>query len=127
MTQPAKKIYIPAEYLLLEEKAEYQSEYFQGEISMMAGGNKNHNRIINNLAMVLSAAFANRPCEYFTENLRLLVSKKGLYTYPDLMAVCREIQVAETEAETVTNPDLLVEIISETSLFYDRTIKFKFY
>lgn len=61
--------YTPAEYLVLEEKAKYKSEYFHGKIVAMAGASLNHSRIVRNLSALLNQAFAAKPCEVFTTDV----------------------------------------------------------
>ncbi len=128
MTQALKKQhYTPEEYFALEQTNAYKSEYYQGDIFQMAGGSLNHNRIIGNVRGLLRQAFATRPYEVFSENVRLQVQRIGFYTYPDVMAICGDLQFAANEANTITNPTVIVEVLSESSENCDRTLKFGFY
>ena len=78
--------YTPEEYLALERRAPYKSEYYRGEIFAMSGASREHNRIALNLASALNAQLANGPCEAFVADLRVQVAPSGLYTYPDIVA-----------------------------------------
>jgi Uma2 family endonuclease len=127
MTQAAKKLYTPQEYLALEETAEYKSEYYQGEIFAMAGGSINHNRIVGNVSAALNVAFANRPCEAFASDMRVQVRQDGFYTYPDVAIVCGEIEFSQGRDDTITNPVIIVEVLSPSTKNYDRTTKFELY
>ncbi len=127
MLKPQKTYYTPEEYLALEEEAEYRSEYYQGEIFAMSGGSANHNRIIKNLVIALESAFEGKPCEAFITDMRLLVKKNGLYTYPDVMAVCGGLEFAEGRDDTLTNPAVIVEVLSKSTEGYDRGAKFELY
>jgi Uma2 family endonuclease len=127
MAIPAKKLYTPEEYLVLEERAEQRSEYYDGEIFAMAGDSANHNQIVINLAIALESAFEKKPCRVFATDMRLLVTKSGLYTYPDVMVVCGKLEFVPGRNDTVTNPILIVEVLSESTQGYDRTTKFRFY
>jgi len=127
MLKPDQKYYTPEEYLTLEEAAEYRSEYYQGEIFAMSGGSANHNRIIKNLVIALESNFENKPCEAFITDMRLLVKKNGLYTYPDVMAVCDQLEFAEERDDTLTNPTVIVEVLSKSTQDYDRGGKFTLY
>ena len=122
-----QKYYTPEEYLALEEAAEYRSEYYQGEIFAMSGSSANHNRIARNLVIALESAFENKPCESFINDMRLLVKKNGLYTYPNVMVVCGQIKFVEGRTDTVTNPVVVIEILSESTQDYDRGSKFMLY
>lgn len=119
--------YTPEEYLALEEGADYRSEYFGGEIFAMSGGSANHNRIARNLIVGLDAAFADQPCEAFINDMRLLVKANGLYTYPDVMAVCGQLDFAPGRTDTLTNPALIIEVLSKSTAGYDRGAKFELY
>lgn len=127
MLQATKKYYTPEEYLALEEVAEYKSEYFRGEIFAMAGGSVNHTRIAVNIAGSLNAAFEGRPCEAFTSDLQVQVKKNGLYTYPDVSVVCGEPEFADNKNIQLTNPQVIVEVLSPSTANYDRTKKFELY
>ena len=119
--------YTPEEYLAIEEAAPYRSEYFNGEIFAMSGGSANHNRIARNLVMAMEAAFTGKPCEAFIADMRLLVQKNGLFTYPDVMVVCGGLQFAPSRRDTLTNPVVIMEVLSKSTEGYDRGAKFELY
>lgn len=119
--------YTLQEYFDLEETAEYKSEYYQGEIFAMAGGSANHNLIALNVATIFNLAFEQRPCRTFMSDMRLLVKAADLYTYPDIMIVCGQLKFAHKRTDIITNPVLIVEILSKSTESYDRGHKFKFY
>lgn len=127
MLQHEQKYYSPEEYLALEEAADCKSEYYEGEIFAMSGGSANHNRIARNLLIALEAAFENRPCETFINDMRLLVKENGLYTYPDIMVVCGQIDFVEERNDTITNPVVIMEVLSKSTQDYDRGSKFTLY
>lgn len=119
--------YTPAEYLALEEKAEYKSEYFQGKIVAMAGASLNHSRIVRNLSALLNQAFAAKPCEVFTTDVRLWIEKRNFFTYPDVIVVCDEPQFFKDRTDTITNPQIIIEVLSKSTAEYDRSDKFHAY
>ncbi len=118
MSPPVKNSYTPEEYLALEEAADYKSEYYQGEIFMMAGGSVNHNAISSNINTELNLALRSRPCRVFSSDMKVLVSQKGYYTYTDSMVVCGEVE---------TDPLVIVEVLSPSSQDFDRRGKFELY
>ena len=127
MFQKQQDFYTVEEYFALEKLADYKSEYYQGEIFAMAGGSANHNRIARNVCVALSNALGSRPCEVFISDMRLLVERKGLYTYPDVMVVCGQLEFVEGRTDTITNPTVIVEVLSASTEAYDRGKKFEFY
>ncbi|WP_019502929.1 Uma2 family endonuclease [Pseudanabaena sp. PCC 6802] len=102
--QTKQRYFTPAEYLELEEKAEFRSEYHDGEIVAMTGGSINHNRIVGNLNAALKIALKGQAYEVFTNDLRLWLSQYRRYFYPDLMVVAGEPLFHENRNDTITNP-----------------------
>jgi Uma2 family endonuclease len=125
-TQPTTFL-TEAEYLEQERRAEYKSEYFQGETFAMAGASPRHALIITNLVRELSLLLKKKPCLVYSNDLRLRVSPTGLYTYPDVMVVCGDARYADDQKDTVLNPVLIVEVLSESTRDYDRGRKFQHY
>ncbi len=120
-------IYTLEEYFALEERVDYRSEFYRGEIFAMSGGSANHNRITGDLFATLHNSLSGQPCEPFVTDLRLLVKQKRLYTYPDVMVVCGPLQFAPRRTDTVTNPVIIFEVLSPSTDSYDRGKKFEFY
>jgi Uma2 family endonuclease len=127
MLQKQPKYYTPEEYLALEEAAETKSEYFQGEILAMSGRSTNHSRIAVSICAMLDVALEGKSCEVFNSDVRLLVQANGLYTYPDAMVVCDPVEYAKGRNDTVTNPIVIVEVLSKSTRDYDRGKKFELY
>lgn len=124
-TQPVPFL-TPEQYLEIERAAEFRSEYLNGEMFAMSGASVRHNIIVNNVAASLREQIHGR-CRYFTTDLRLLVSETGLYTYPDLMVICDEIKLSGDRQDIVTNPRVIVEVLSKSAADYDRGRKFLHY
>lgn len=127
MVAKPQQYYQPEEYLALEETVDYRSEYYRGEIFAMAGRSLNHNRIVKNLIVALEAALEGKSCEAFISDMRLHVKQNGLYTYPDVMVVCDKLKFAKGRTDTITNPGLIIEVLSESTQAYDRGAKFELY
>lgn len=128
MEQPAeKKYYSPEEYLALEETAEYKSEYYRGEIFALAGTSVNHNRIGSNVSSRLNQLFTKKNFEAFTNDVKLWIQEKDLFTYPYIMIVCGKIEFYPGRDDTITNPLVIFEVLSESTKNYDRGEKFVFY
>jgi Uma2 family endonuclease len=127
MLRRTKKTFTPAEYLAMEVVADYKSEYFNGEIFAMSGGTPDHSSIAVNLTSELNRLLAPRPCRVFNSDMRLHIERSGLYTYPDVMVICGKIELVKRRNDTVTNPVLIVEVLSESTRDYDRGMKFNLY
>jgi Uma2 family endonuclease len=127
MLQKQVTYYTFEEYLAQEEKADHKSEYYNGEIFAMAGGSYNHNVIAGNINAALNQFAESRPCVVFTSDMRLLVKANGLYTYPDTMVVCGQAEFSEGRNDTITNPIIIVEVLSKSTRDYDRGFKFESY
>ncbi len=115
------------QYLEIERKAEFKSEFFRGEMFAMSGANRQHNRISVNLIRYLSQRLNAGPCDVLGSDMRIRVSKTGLYTYPDLSIVCVRPQFADDRTDTLLNPKVLFEILSDSTEKYDRGFKFENY
>ena len=118
-TQP-KHFVTPEEYLELERKAEYKSEYYNGEIFAMSGVSRRHDRIATQLHFLMAQHLQGKQCDWHSAEMRVLVEPGGLYTYPDLSVTCEEEKYADTEVDTLVNPTLLAEILSPSTEKYDR-------
>ena len=127
MLKANKKFISIEEYFAQEETAELRSEYYCGDVFAMAGGTPNHNRITVNLASLLNSQFRGRPCEAFSSDLRVQVARDVHYTYPDVAVVCGELILAEGRTDTITNPVVIMEVLSESTRDYDRGSKFTAY
>lgn len=127
MPSRAESRVTPEEYLALERASPYKSEYFDGELFAMTGASRRHNLISLNIGAELRAQLRDRPCEVYTNDMRVKVSSSGLYTYPDVVVVCAEPVFEDTTGDTLLNPTLLVEVLSKSTADYDRGSKFEHY
>jgi Uma2 family endonuclease len=121
-----KSFVTPEQYLELERKAEFKSEYYEGEMFAMSGGSRWHDRIAAQLNMLTQQHLRGKRCEMFTANMRVR-TPGGLYSYPDLAVACDEPQFLDWEVDTLTNPTLLVEILSPSTEGYDLGKKAEMY
>jgi Uma2 family endonuclease len=127
MTQAIKKLYTVEEYFALEEQVEEKHEYYHGEIIPMAGGSINHDRITGNIYSALNNAFFDRECEAFTSDMKLQIKVGDDYTYPDAMALCGKAQLVPPRKDVISNPTVIVEVLSKSTQKEDRTTKFDRY
>ena len=123
-----KTFLTPEQYLEIEREAEFKSEYFNGEMFAMAGAKEAHNLLAMNVGYALHAQLRSRPCRIYANDMRVRVSATGLYTYPDVIAVCGERHFLDgQQRDTLLNPNLIVEVLSPTTEAYDRGRKFEHY
>lgn len=128
MAYPAKNQPLSVEeFLAMEEKSDIKHEYYKGEIFAFAGASINHNQIISNLSALFHNAFKNSKCRGFSNDLRVRVQEKDFFTYPDILVICGKPEFFNNRTDTVTNPVLIIEALSDSTKNYDRGEKFEFY
>jgi Uma2 family endonuclease len=115
-----------AEYLALERETAEKHEYFKGEIYAMGGASFSHALLTGNVTRELGNRLREKPCRVLPTDLRVKVSPTGLYTYPDVVVVCGEPKL-EQPGDTLLNPKLIVEVLSESTERKDRGWKFEQY
>lgn len=114
------------EYLALEASTREKHEFFRGEIFAMGGASALHNLIVMNTGAEIRQQLRGKPRRVYPSDLRVMVSPGGLYTYPDVVVVCGP-ENFEQPGDTLTNPTVLVEVLSASSEAYDRGAKFEQY
>ena len=122
-----QRYYSPEEYLALEEAADYKSDYIDGQILPMAGGSTNHNQTAGNVYAELNFAFKKLDYRVFMSDVRLWIPKKRIYTYPDVMVIAGEPDYYNNRTDTITNPKIIIEVLSKSTQGYDRSGKFETY
>jgi Uma2 family endonuclease len=122
-----QQYYTPEEYLALEEKADYKSEYYDGLIIPMAGGTTNHNQIIGNLYSSLNFGLKRQPYRVFFSDVRLWIPETRYYKYPDIMVIAGQPEYHDNRKDTIINPQVVIEVLSGSTQAYDRDEKFKAY
>ncbi|WP_236517489.1 Uma2 family endonuclease [Sandaracinus amylolyticus] len=116
-----------AEYLALERESETKHEYVNGEVYAMAGGTPEHARLAMQFGALASAALRGRPCATFSSDARVRVERTKRSTYPDLSIVCGKLERAKDDPDAITNPRVIVEVLSETTEASDRGDKWAHY
>jgi len=127
MSQQVKSYISPEEYLRLERQSECKSEYLNGEVFAMSGASRKHNLITGNIGSEFNQQLRGKACEAYMSDMRVKVTSTGLYTYPDVVVVCGEPQFEDEYVDTLLNPTLLVEVLSQSTERYDRIAKSSYY
>jgi Uma2 family endonuclease len=127
MTATQSKTYTAEEYLVLEVESQTRSEYRNGAIVPMTGGTPAHNKIISALNALLWFGLRGKPYSLFMTDQRLSIPAAKLYTYPDAMVIHNPVELHPGRKDTVTNPLLIAEVLSDSTKDYDRNEKFAAY
>lgn len=127
VAQLAEKTYTIAEYLAIEEQAEIRNEFINGEIIPMTGGTTNHNLVTGNIYLALRLALKGKNRSVYIENVRLFIPEGNIFAYPDVMVMADEPIYYNNTKTTVTNPIVLIEVLSNSTRDYDLGRKFSYY
>jgi Uma2 family endonuclease len=124
---PQRKL-TPAEYLAFERaQTDAKHEFLDGEITAMAGNSREHKRIVSNVMGILYNQLRGRPCDHYGSDMRVKVPATGLYVYPDITALCDEPRFEDEVFDTLLNPSVIIEVLSDTTEAYDCGAKFDHY
>ncbi len=117
------------EYVRQEDESSIRHEFLGGQVWAMAGGSPEHAPISANVIATLVAALRGSPCRTYSADLRVRVEETGLATYPDVTVVCGPVELdpADPKRHTVTNPRVIVEVLSPSTEDYDRGEKLRHY
>ncbi|MDX1932512.1 MAG: Uma2 family endonuclease [Capsulimonadales bacterium] len=123
-TSPHPRLTI-AEYFALDSMALRRGEYIEGQRIEMAGASRRHVTISKNIVYGLESQVEDRDCDVFATDTR--VRANGHYYYPDVGVVCGEYLVDALNPDTLTNPTVLIEVLSDSTEVVDRGSKFRDY
>jgi len=127
MTAQPNQLMTVTAYLAFEQSNDRKHEYVNGEVLAMAGASAAHNIITGNLLASLHAQVRRRNCTVFPSDMRLGILQQDVYVYPDIMVVCGDILFSDTEQDTLTNPTIIIEVLSPSTETYDRGKKSQYY
>lgn len=122
MGMPLQKMTL-AEFLTWEELQPERHEFYRGETYAMVGGTARHNRVILNLASRIGDRLDGTPCQVFAENMKVQLAEGVLY--PDVMVTCGKAVAGDEQ--TITDPKLIIEVLSPSTKGYDKRDKFILY
>jgi Uma2 family endonuclease len=124
---PQEKFITPEEYLALDRAARQRSEYYDGEMFLMAGASRKHNIIAINASTLLNVALRDSPCEVYASDMRTRIRRSANYVYPDVVVACEEPEFDDENADVLLNPTVVVEILSPGTEKRDQGLKFDLY
>lgn len=125
MSANPKHFLTPDEYLEIDRASEERHEYLDGEIFLMSGGSPRHNTIIFNINGALHRQLRGTRCRGYSNSQRVVIEATGLRTFPDVVIVCGD--PVFVKGDTLTNPTLIVEVLSPSTEDYDKNKKFDHY
>ncbi|MFN0080190.1 MAG: Uma2 family endonuclease [Prosthecobacter sp.] len=115
------------EYEAVLEKSVEKLEFRNGQIIMMAGGGDTHSLVKGNAIHQLKAALSKRPCRVYDSDMKVKIEASSLNTFPDAAIVCGKPQFKNDKRNTLLNPGVLIEVLSDSTEAYDRGEKFWHY
>jgi Uma2 family endonuclease len=129
MTAKQKIILSPASYLQQERLAEFKSEFHNGDIYAMAGASRNHNQITSNLVVSLGHQLATFPCSVYSSDMKVRTNTvdTNKYSYPDVVLSCDKELFEDDQGDVLLNPQIIIEVLSDSTEAYDRGLKFFHY
>lgn len=116
-----------AEYLAFERASPDKHEYVDGELFAMSGGTGDHAAVAANLIRELGNAVFGRACRVHTSDMRVKIPSTPRYVYPDISVVCSKPEYTDETKDTLINPQVVIEVLSESTEAYDRGEKFASY
>src|SRR5688500_6795122 len=119
----AQQYISPQAYLRAERISEVRHEYYAGQIYDMSGGSHAHSLIASNIIREVGIRLMDRPCEAHGSDFRIKIEATGLYTYADAVILCGGPQFEDAERDTLLNPIVIFEVLSDSTEKYDRGIK----
>jgi Uma2 family endonuclease len=122
-----KKIYTIQEYLEMENNALEKHEYYKGEIFAMSGASARHNVISSNIFIALGISLKGKNCRPYGSDMRVNIPENTLFTYPDISIYCGDVVTLDDDENTATQPTVIFEILSPSTMNYDRGVKFMLY
>jgi Uma2 family endonuclease len=117
----------PEEYLAIERRAEYKSEYVDGVMYAMSGASERHNLIVVDLILSLGAQLRDSPCRVYPSDLKVRVPSVKKFFYPEVSIICGETKFADDQKDVALNPVVVIEVLSESTAAFDRGKKFQSY
>jgi Uma2 family endonuclease len=127
MGLPEIKYITEKEYLDAERLALDKHEYYKGEVFAMSGASIAHNKIFSNIFLDIGNKLKGKNCQPYGSVLRIHIPKNTLYTYPDISIICGDPETTDANFDTITNPSVIIEILSSSTRNYDKGEKFTLY
>ena len=112
---------------MLERESDTRHEFFNGAVFAMAGASRRHNQLNSNLVRILGNFLADKPYSVYASDMRVKIQKINKYSYPDIVVACLDEEFEDEYEDTLLNPILIIEVLSDSTEAYDRGDKFFHY
>lgn len=121
--------YTLEEYLQMELENDTRYEFYDGELFPVTDASIAHNQILANTQFEITSGLRKnaKGCQSLSSTQKIHAKKNSLYCYPDLVIVCGKIETLEGQKDVITNPIVLVEVLSPSTRNYDLGDKFRLY
>ncbi len=119
--------YTLQEYLQMELENDTRYEFYDGELFPVTDASIAHNQIVSSTSNALYSSLNQKGCNVLSSTQKVHVKKNSLYCYPDLVIVCGKIETLEEQKDIITNPIVLIEVLSAFTRNYDLGDKFRLY
>ena len=127
MSSAPKRYLTEDEYLAIARAASNRSIFYRGEMYAMTGANETHVLVTGNLLANIWNQFEDRHCRVYASDMRVKNARTGSYFYPDIAALCEDPKLTDSHGDTLTNPQLVIEVLSKSTESFDRGGKFEDY
>ena len=117
----------PEEYLDFERGAETKNEYIDGQVVAMAGASERYNRLVANLIIALGTQLRGQSCRVYPSDLKVQMPGGRRYFYPDVSVICGPAAFVDEQQDVVTNPVVIIEVLSDATAAVDRGLKLQSY
>jgi len=117
------------DYFRAEQKSIHKHEYHNGIITLMAGGTFNHNNLAGKAVTLINTYFEENDFPYFINgsDTKIRIEKYNKFVYPDAVVICEKPEFYQNRKDTITNPLVVIEVLSDSTKEYDRTTKYEYY
>ncbi len=121
--------YTLEEYLRMELENDTRYEFYDGQLFSITDASIAHNQILANTQFEISSGLRKntKGCQSLSSTQKIYVKKNSLYCYPDVVIICGKIETLEDQKDVITNPIVLVEVLSPSTRNYDLGVKFRLY
>lgn len=115
------------EYLTIENKAKVRHEYHNGILTAISAGTLSQGKLGCEINTELNLLCRSMPCIPFNGDVRIRIKQANRFVYPEASVVCGKVESSQDDPNSIINPVLIAEVLSDTSEAYDRGAKFRLY
>jgi Uma2 family endonuclease len=114
------------DYIAAERQGSARQEYFNGQIIPKSGGNRWHNLIATSMATAIATRLQSNRAEIYVNGMRVQLSNRVI-CYPDVAVVAGEPTFADSNADILMNPTVIMEVFSKVTNPMEKSRKLECY